>query len=141
MAVLRNRRPQDAPWLHGPSLKIECRWKRRPLGYPGTGRARPSRCLVRWECDSPRSFTTSRKSAGRGLRRNSAVSLAVPEPFLSRFSTQMDEFSRGFEAQKRLKNHRQRRTCWPQHHSHPSACYNLMGVMLGPMGAPLAVRF
>ena len=73
-------------------LKIECRGKRRPSGHPGTGRACPPRCLVRWKCDSPRSFTTSRRSAGHRLGRNSAVSRAVPEPFLSRFSIQMDEF-------------------------------------------------
>jgi hypothetical protein len=34
---------------------------------------------------------TSRRSTGRDLGRNSAVPLAVSEPFLSRFSTQMDE--------------------------------------------------
>ena len=65
---------------------------KRPSGHPGTGKARPPRCRVRWECDSPRSFISSRRSAGRGLGRKSAVSRAVPEPFLSRFSIQMDEF-------------------------------------------------
>ena len=53
-------------------------------GHPGRGKARPPRCRVRWECDSPRSFITSRRSVSRGLGRNSAVSRAVPEPFLSR---------------------------------------------------------
>ena len=118
-------------------LKIECRGKRRPSGHPGTGRACPPRCLVRWKCDSPRSFTTSRRSAGHRLGRNSAVSRAVPEPFL-------DPNGRvfwGFEAQKRLKDHRQRRTCWPQHQTCPSACYNQTKVMLGPTGAPLVVIF
>ena len=72
--------------------------KRRPSGYRGnggprdTGKAGPPRCLVRWKCDSPRSLVTSRRSAGRGCGRNSAVSRAVPEPFLSRFSIQLDEF-------------------------------------------------
>ena len=96
-------------------LKIECRGKRRPSGHPSTGRARPPRCIVRWKCGSPRSFTTSRRSSCRGLGRDLAVSRAVREPFLSRFSTQMDKKT-GFEAQKRLKDHRQRRTRWPQHH-------------------------
>jgi hypothetical protein len=38
-------------------------------------------------------------------------------PFLSRFSTQMDK-KLGFEGQKRLKDHHQRRTRWLQHHPH-----------------------
>jgi hypothetical protein len=71
-------------------IKVERRGK-RPWGHPGTGRARPHRCLVRWQCNSPQSLITSRRSAGLDLGRNSAVSLAVSEPFLSRFSTQTDE--------------------------------------------------
>ena len=63
-------------------FRMECRGKRRPSGHPGTGRARPPRCLVQWKCDSPRSFTTSKRSTGRGLGRNSAVARTVPEPFL-----------------------------------------------------------
>ena len=116
------------------------RLMKRPLGHLGTGRARPPRCLVRWKCDSPRLFITSGKSNCRELGRDLAVSRAVPEPFLSRFSIQTDEFL-GFGAQKRLKDHRQRRTCWPQHHSRPSACCTQTEVMLGPTGAPLAVIF
>ena len=73
-------------------LKVERRGK-RPWGHPGTGRARPPRCLVRWQCDSPRSLITSRRSAGRDLGRNSAVSPAVSQPFLRPrpFPTQMNE--------------------------------------------------
>jgi hypothetical protein len=62
---------------------------------------------------------TFRRSAGRDLGRNSAVSPAVPQPFLSRFSTQMDK-KLGLEGQKRLKDHRHRRTRRPQHHPRPS---------------------
>jgi hypothetical protein len=72
------------------SYKVERRGK-RPWGHPSTGRARPPRCLIRWQCDSPRLFITSRRSAGRDLGRYSAVPLAVSEPFLSRSWTQMDE--------------------------------------------------
>ena len=97
-------------------FQVERRGKRWSSGHPGACKARPPRCRVRWECDSPRSFFTSRRSAGRGLGRNSAVSRAVPEPFLSRFSIQMDEFVWGFQAQKRLKDHHQRRNRWPKHH-------------------------
>ena len=100
-------------------LNVERRGKRRPSEHPCTGRARPPRCLVRWQCDSPRSLITSRRSAGRDLGRNSAVSLAVSQPFLSRFSTQMDK-KLGFEGQKRLNDHRQRRTRRPQHHPRSS---------------------
>ena len=57
------------------------------------GRARPPRCLVRWKCESPRSCNTSRRRRFHGLGRP----LAVPEPFLSRFSTQMNKKPR-FEA-------------------------------------------
>ena len=113
---------------------------KRASGLPGTGRARPPRCLVRWKCDSPRSFITSRRSSCRGLGRDLAVSLAVPEPFLSRFSIRMDKKS-GFEAQKRLKDHHQRRTRWPQHDLCLSIARRWAGVMLGPTGAPLAVIF
>ena len=95
-------------------------WCGRPWGHPGTGRARPPRCLVRWQCDSPRSLLTSRRGIGRDLGRNSAVYPAVSEPFLSRFSTQMDENS-VFEGQKHLLPHLQRRTRWSLHHPHPSA--------------------
>ena len=98
--------------VHDCTFKVERRGK-RPWGHPGTGRARPPRCLVRWQCNSPRSLITSRRSAGRDLGRNSAVSLAVSEPFLSRFSTQMDK-KLGFEGQKRLKDHRQRHNRWLQ---------------------------
>jgi hypothetical protein len=56
-------------------LKVERRGK-RPCGRPGTGRARPPRCLVRWQCDSPRSCIISRRSAGRDLGQNSAVPLS-----------------------------------------------------------------
>jgi hypothetical protein len=75
---------------------------KRPSGHPGMGRARPPRCLVRWQCDSPRSLITSRRSAGRDLGRNSAVSPALSEPFLSRFSTQMDKIL-GFEGHIKKK--------------------------------------
>jgi hypothetical protein len=95
-------------------FKVERRGK-RPWGHPRTGRVRPPRCLVRWRCDSIRSLITSRRSAGRDLGRNSAVSPAVPQPFLRRFSTQMGEKS-GFEGQNL-----QRRTRGPLHHPHPSA--------------------
>jgi hypothetical protein len=73
-----------------PKFKVERREK-RPWGHPRTGRARPPRCLVRWRCGCPRSLITSRRSAGRDLGRNSAVPPAVSQPFLRRFSTQMDE--------------------------------------------------
>ena len=53
------------------------RLMKRPSGHPSTSRARPPRCLVRWQYDSPRSLITSRRSAGRDLGRNSAVSPAV----------------------------------------------------------------
>ena len=91
------------------------RGKRRPSENLDTGKAGPPRCLVRWQCDSPRSLITSRRSAGRDLGRNSAVSPAVSEPFLSRFSTQMDK-KLGFEGQKRLKDHSQRHNRRLQHH-------------------------
>ena len=54
--------------------------------------ARPPRCLVGWKRNSPRSFFISSRSACRdGLGRNSAVSRAVSESFLSRSSTQMNK--------------------------------------------------
>jgi hypothetical protein len=45
----------------------------------------------------------------------------------------------GFEGQKRLKDHRQRHNRWLQHHPRLDMAPRLAGVMLGPMGAPLAV--
>jgi hypothetical protein len=45
----------------------------------------------------------------------------------------------GFEGQKRLKNHRQRHNRWLQHHPRLGMAPRWAGVMLGPMGAPLAV--
>jgi hypothetical protein len=88
---------------------------KRPSGHPGTSRAGPPRCLVRWQCDSPRSLITFRRSADRDLGRNSAVYPAVSQPFLRRFSTEMGK-KLGFEGQKRLKDHRQRHNRWLQHH-------------------------
>jgi hypothetical protein len=76
---------------------------KRPSWHPGTSRARPPRFLVRWICDSPRSLITSGRSADHDLGRNSAVPVAVSQPFLTRFS-------------KRLKDHRRRHTRWLQHH-------------------------
>jgi hypothetical protein len=95
------------------------RGKRRPSENLDTGKAGPPRCLVRWQCDSPRSLVTSGRSAGRDHGRNSAVSPAVPQPFLNRFSTQMDK-KLGFEGQKRLKDHRQRHNRWLEHQPRPS---------------------
>ena len=46
-----------------------------------------------------------------------------------------------FEAQKRLKDHRQRCPRWPQHDLCLSIARRWAGVMLGPTGAPLAVIF
>ena len=60
------------------------------------------------------------------------------QPFLSRFSTQMDK-KLGFEGQKRLNDHRQRRTRRPQHHPRPSRRHVQAGVMLEPTIVPLAV--
>ena len=56
-----------------------------PTGHHATGTARPPRRLVQYGCNSPRSLATSRRSASRGRDRYSAVTLAVPQPFLSRF--------------------------------------------------------
>jgi hypothetical protein len=47
----------------------------------------------------------------------------------------------GFEGKKRLKDHRQRHNRWLQHHPRLDMAPRLAGVMLGPMGAPLAVIF
>ena len=71
------------------NLKVERRGK-RPSEHPRTGRAQPPRCLVRWQCDSPRLLITSRRSVCRDLGQKSAVSPAVSQPFLRRFSTQID---------------------------------------------------
>ena len=68
------------------------RWgKRWPSGHPSTGKAGSTRCLVRWKSASARSFITFRRSVDRGLGRNSAVAVAVFEPFLSHSSTQMNK--------------------------------------------------
>jgi hypothetical protein len=47
----------------------------------------------------------------------------------------------GFEGQKRLKDHRQRRTRWLQQHPRLEMAPRWVGVMLGPMDAPLVVIF
>jgi hypothetical protein len=89
-------------------------------------------------------FITSRRSAGRGLGRKSAVYPAFIWPFLSHFwAVSRPKWPKNwvFEVQKRLKHHRQRRTRWPQHHTRVEMARQWAGVMLRPTGAPLAVIF
>jgi hypothetical protein len=66
-------------------------------------------------------------------------------PFLSRFwASPRPKWSKiwFFEAQKRLKDHRRRRTCWPpQHHFRVDMACRWTGELLRPTGAPLAVVF
>ena len=64
-------------------------------------------------------------------------------PFLSRFwAVSRSKWTSfwGSEAQERRKDHRQRRTRWPQHHHRPSR-HAEAGVVLGPAGVALAVIF
>jgi hypothetical protein len=56
----------------------------RPWGHHHTCSAHPPQCLARCELNFARSLITTRRSANRTLKRSSAVTIAVSQPFLSR---------------------------------------------------------
>jgi hypothetical protein len=70
------------------------------------------------------------------IGRFSSRFLAVPKPFLDPNGQKL-----GFDGQKRLNDHRQRRTRRPQHHPCPSGRHVQAGVTLEPTVVPLAVIF